>query len=469
LKKRPIFILLLVFLLVLCQLPMAEAQHAAQNIFITFTQAPTDLFIGEKITVQATLSGVSENAVVQACWKFDDQIIPGYFNSRFTLEDGKISTLCFVVPHGLGLGSNHTISFCLQDENGKTIEQKTQAVQINSFVPRMRVSFSERPEYIEESGGAHYTVTFWHEIEGRTFCVPVSLKRNEQLLTEFTRTIELYSGMTQTIYVPGEGLHGSHMRLSYLVNHEGIWGIDQQEDTVWTPIYNNDYQKKAQTVMEKVKPVLIAAGTTVSTGIYADANLTLRVGTLAAGTALTYIHPDSGYIMKAGYVRTQNGETYWVPLSNIWISKINYTIPDDLSFEEKEIFVNEKGYSSKTYYLVWVNLQRQIVNVYLGTHGNWRILKTFPCATGKNATPTPTEEFEYTSLTDMWRFSTYYCAPVLNLRSGYAFHCQPTYYNGIVKDPTMGRPASLGCIRMYFGDVDWMRAWVPIHTKVVVY
>ena len=56
----------------------------------------------------------------------------------------------------------------------------------------------------------------------------------------------------------------------------------------------------------------------------------------------------------------------------------------------KESYINGKGYSSKTKYLVWVSRQNQKVYVFSGSKQNWKLIKTFICGTGKDSTPTPT-------------------------------------------------------------------------------
>ena len=47
------------------------------------------------------------------------------------------------------------------------------------------------------------------------------------------------------------------------------------------------------------------------------------------------------------------------------------------------------NYDSKTDYLVWVSRYTQKVIVFTGKQGDWELIKTFPCSTGANNTPTP--------------------------------------------------------------------------------
>ena len=59
------------------------------------------------------------------------------------------------------------------------------------------------------------------------------------------------------------------------------------------------------------------------------------------------------------------------------------------STEVKTAFVNYKGYSSKTKYLIWISHYTQQVSIFEGSKGKWKMIRTFICATGtaKNHSP----------------------------------------------------------------------------------
>jgi hypothetical protein len=138
----------------------------------------------------------------------------------------------------------------------------------------------------------------------------------------------------------------------------------------------------------------------------------------------------------------------------------------------KEEWVNAKGYSSKTEYLVWVSIAYQRVNVFTGSAGNWNLEKTFIVGTGAPGHSTPTGVFTIIGKRSAgWTTSTYTVKPLINfLTTSYAFHSR-LYYPGTttVRDERIGFPVSHGCIRMYDEDVAYMFDYVPVDTTVVIY
>ncbi|MBQ4629485.1 MAG: L,D-transpeptidase [Clostridia bacterium] len=219
---------------------------------------------------------------------------------------------------------------------------------------------------------------------------------------------------------------------------------------------------------KKIAPLCIPATVRYNTSGYLYASLSGYVTSIPAGTTVEYMNPDSSSSMRVARIKLSSGQVCWVPMSAINISTTNYTIPDNLVNAEREAFVNINGYGSKTNYLIWVNKQRQMLTVFEGSYGNWKVLRNFYVATGKNTTPTPTIVCEYTVRTS-WITPSYSCKTVMYLYNGYALHNQPVSPSGYVKDKTIGAPASAGCVRMLLDDVNWMANTVPVGTTVVLY
>ena len=143
----------------------------------------------------------------------------------------------------------------------------------------------------------------------------------------------------------------------------------------------------------------------------------------------------------------------------------------DYSAYDKEVFVNAKGYSSPSKYLIWVNLATQRTNIFQGSKGNWRLIRSSSVSTGKASTPTPVGVFYLTRKQTGWFTPTYTVKPVVRFSagSGYAFHSILYNPNGTVQDGRVGIPLSHGCVRMYDGDIRWIYNNVPIGTTAVVY
>ena len=157
------------------------------------------------------------------------------------------------------------------------------------------------------------------------------------------------------------------------------------------------------------------------------------------------------------------------------VYKGNYTSSYniDYSAEIKEAFVEAKKYSSKTQYLLWVNLATQKVNVFTGQKGDWQLIKTFRCASGSRSTPTPTGVTYVTYKQNGWYTNKYICKPIVRFYpgTGYAFHSVlfDPKGSGRIIDGSMGFPVSHGCIRMMPSDINWLHATIPLNTTVVIY
>lgn len=226
-------------------------------------------------------------------------------------------------------------------------------------------------------------------------------------------------------------------------------------------------QARLDAAIAQVRTVSVGATVLYDTGLYADMYLSSKIGTIPAGTYACYFN----YLgTSAAKIRLADGTTGWVPYYSIRISADNYVLASDYTEEQKAGFVNKQGYSSTTDYLVWVSLATQQVMVYTGSAGNWSLLHSFECCSGKNSTPTIGGVFSISYKQTGWDFGSYYVNTVVGFNGGHAFHTR-TYVKstGGLLDATMGRPASHGCVRMYDADVRWMYDNLPFGTTVVVY
>ena len=157
--------------------------------------------------------------------------------------------------------------------------------------------------------------------------------------------------------------------------------------------------------------------------------------------------------------------------------KGNYTtqwaIDNDLSNYEKESFVNAKGYSSSSQYLIWVNIGTQHTSVFQGSQGNWKLIRSGLVSTGASD-GTPRGVFKTTYKQTNWTTSSYTVKPVVRFYGGgYAFHSR-LYKPGTTtlkagNSNGVGYPLSHGCVRMQADDIQWLYDNVPNGTTVVVY
>ena len=151
----------------------------------------------------------------------------------------------------------------------------------------------------------------------------------------------------------------------------------------------------------------------------------------------------------------------------------SYAANNDYSKTTKEVWINAKGYSSNTNYLVWINRAYQHVNVFTGSKGNWKLTKSFIVGTGAASTPTPVGVTTVSyKLKAGWTTGTYTVRPVVGFYpgTGYAFHSRLCYPGTDTEyDFSSGYPVSHGCVRMKHNDINWIYNNVPIGSTVVIY
>lgn len=216
-----------------------------------------------------------------------------------------------------------------------------------------------------------------------------------------------------------------------------------------------------------VETLVVWDTVTVDTYLYSSSDLTGRIMDLPAGTKLDHYYYREGE--RSASVYTENGRFGWVDIDCISIPA-DYEIHEPYSTEVMEAFVNRKGYDSATGYLIWVSLKTQTVNVFTGKKGEWQLIRSMPCASGKNSTPTARGEFAIKNKLWEWDFGSYKVRYVSVFYGGYAFHSR--IYNrsySEMLDDAIGYPASDGCLRMMDEDCRYIMEDMPYNTRVVVY
>lgn len=131
-------------------------------------------------------------------------------------------------------------------------------------------------------------------------------------------------------------------------------------------------------------------------------------------------------------------------------------------------FVNSKGITSQTDYLIWISKKDFKVHLLKKDNDVWRDYRAFDCTIGKPSTPTITGEYEYHSREEKWPFAQYYVAPIMRFYKGYALHSTLINYDGTPHDDRLREMLSHGCVRMAPKDISWLTQKVPLYTKVYV-
>ena len=135
----------------------------------------------------------------------------------------------------------------------------------------------------------------------------------------------------------------------------------------------------------------------------------------------------------------------------------------------KLAFVNHKGYSSQTKYLIWISHYTQQVSIFEGKKGDWKMIRTFVCATGTAKNHSPRGTFKLSYKEKGWFYTNTKELYVSHYCGRNSFHTRPLWNDGSVQDPTIGKPASHGCIRCYNQDAKYIYDKIPCGTTVVSY
>lgn len=135
------------------------------------------------------------------------------------------------------------------------------------------------------------------------------------------------------------------------------------------------------------------------------------------------------------------------------------------------ININSFSISSKTPYLVYLNLDKQMTYIYEGSNNNWSLVKEFNSSTGIEGKETPKGIFAVTDRGD-WFYSQEFQQGAkywVQFMGDYLFHSLP--FDGTqenIVDYTLGTPASHGCIRLAVEDAKWLYDNIDNETKIII-
>lgn len=217
-----------------------------------------------------------------------------------------------------------------------------------------------------------------------------------------------------------------------------------------------------------VKPSAVIARVTENAKLFSSYNAPYDViGTVNKGANVEIIY---GMYTQWFYISYGNVKG-WVPGEVLSIPSDPPTNTNKMTREQLEGFVNHRGFSSNAPYFIWVDIDRQLTHIFSGSKGNWKLNKTIQCATGKNESPTLRGTFSV-SRRGEWFYNPRYRSGAkywVEFSGDYLFHSISLDGYGNVKDPTLGKRASSGCIRLSIEDSKWIYNYIPAGTTVWVY
>ncbi|NLI58480.1 MAG: L,D-transpeptidase family protein [Clostridium sp.] len=222
---------------------------------------------------------------------------------------------------------------------------------------------------------------------------------------------------------------------------------------------------ETERILSLVKDSIVYAEVIEDTNYYQYQGSGL-IGTFSKGETVEILRDYSGiwYNVKS------EDKTGWVRGTALKIPEDPKTNTHRMTKEETEFFVNYIGLSSDTSYLVWVDIDRQLTHVFLGTKGKWNLHKTMVCATGKNISPTVRGIYKIQDR-GTWFYSPRLGGGAKNwvrFSGDYLFHSISMNSNQNIKDDTLGKRVSAGCIRLSIEDSEWFYNYVSYGTTVYV-
>lgn len=202
--------------------------------------------------------------------------------------------------------------------------------------------------------------------------------------------------------------------------------------------------------------------------MYADEAMTEPADYLKTGDRAEILRDRSREI----YYIKHNGRMGWTQADILDIPPDPFTVTQRLTAQEIEAYVHDMQFESVTDYFVWVDIARQRTYVLkYDDGGRLRLERDILCATGKNTSPTTRGFF-----TVEQRGESFYNARLksgarywVRFNGSYLFHSIALNEDGSVKDDTLGKRCSDGCVRMSMEDIKWFYDTIPEGTAVNIY
>lgn len=270
-------------------------------------------------------------------------------------------------------------------------------------------------------------------------------------------------GTTSSTTLTTTKLNSSNQAYVFMVKPYTLYNGKKYASTAAAPtVTANPY--KLLNAMSTVRTIGYLSKTTTTTKLYNSYTSSTAVLTVGSGKNIEQLEAEN---TKYGRCKVlYNNKTYYCKRSNIKSYGANYTTKK-YPTSVKEAFVKNK--SSKTKYLIWVSHYTQQVSIFQGAKGNWKMIRTFICATGKHTTRSARGTFKITYKEAAWKYSTTYENYITHFFGRNSFHTRIHKYGGGYADATIGKPASNGCVRLYDEDALYIYKNMPKDTTVIAY
>lgn len=155
-------------------------------------------------------------------------------------------------------------------------------------------------------------------------------------------------------------------------------------------------------------------------------------------------------------------------------SKTRYSGPPaatSISASKAEAFVNNKGLSSPSEYLIWVSTPTTHLYIFQGSAGNWKLIKDMRCTVGKPSTPTIKGTFSvigkggYFTVPD---HEEWICRYYTQFYGDFLIHSVVYDWDLNLVDGRLGMYLSKGCVRVSLTNAKFIYDNMPYGTTVYV-
>ncbi|WP_446899136.1 L,D-transpeptidase family protein [Clostridium sp. LBM24168] len=156
------------------------------------------------------------------------------------------------------------------------------------------------------------------------------------------------------------------------------------------------------------------------------------------------------------------------PASDVMYKPTAQVISDAYSADVESI-INKLNTQSYTDYYIMVSISQQMVYIFNGSNGNWKLINSFQCASGTGGTPTVKghffvgikgPQFETENGVTLKYFTQF--------QGNYLFHSVLFDKRGNLVDGTLGKSASHGCIRLALENAKYIYDSIPIGSGILI-
>lgn len=230
----------------------------------------------------------------------------------------------------------------------------------------------------------------------------------------------------------------------------------------------NILAKDMYNIKQKMVPSPVIATVNNDCNVYLDKELKNIIKKIEKGTNVEILQDKTKkiYLIKNDTLGIEG----WVKREDLYIPETPMANKEYLKDVELEAYVNDLGLDSHTEYLMFTDIYRQLTYIFKGKCENWKLIKTIPCGTGVNESPTTRGIFKISDKGE-WFYSERLGSGAmywLKFNGSYLYHSVAMDKNKNVIDSTIGERCSSGCVRMNLDDIKWVYDNIEKGTTVYI-